>query len=716
MPPLRSFFRLSCLLGLCLAAGLPPARALLRQTAEYAESPGVYAFRYLRYLPPGYDSDPAADWPLLLFLHGAGERGTNVEVVAANGPPMLIERGRDFPCVVVSPQCTSGSWDAAALEAFIGDLGRQYRIDPDRVYVTGLSLGGYGTWALAERNPGLLAAAVPICGGGNPSLAYRLRDLPVWAFHGALDYTVPLSESQNMIDAIRAAGGNPIFTVYPTADHAGAWTAAYNTETLYTWLFAQNRANQPPAAAPAVAMQLAGGTVTAGANATFIVTTGGHPPPACQWQRLPAGSTIWEDLREGGSYRGATSPTLTVSAATAAMSGDQFRCIATNATGSAASNAATLTVVAPGTIALQYPAGIAADGLGNLYVSDAFSNTILKITSAGEVSTLAGSAGLAGSQDGTGSSARLNQPTGVAVDAAGNVYVADTGNATIRKITPGGAVTTLAGSPTSRGNQDGSGGSATFNQPGGLAVDRSGNLYVADSFNATIRKITATGVVSTLAGSATLRGDADGIGSAARFNFPGGLAVDAAGNLYVADTFNDTVRKIAPDGTVTTLAGSAGLSGSNDGTGANALFNQPGGVAADAAGNIYVADTANAIIRRITPAGSVTTMAGVAGVAGLGNGAFASVLFNQPHALVVGSSGDLYVADTGNGAIRRIAPDATVTTLTLAAPTAPTPSGATNPPAGTGTSSGSGGGGAMEPRLLVALALLAATRRLGGRC
>ena len=176
------------------------------------------------------------------------------------------------------------------------------------------------------------------------------------------------------------------------------------------------------------------------------------------------------------------------------------------------------------------------------------------------------------------------------------------------------------------------------------------------------------------------------------------------------------MRKIAPDGTVTTLAGSAGLSGSNDGTGANALFNQPGGVAADAAGNIYVADTANAIIRRITPAGSVTTMAGVAGVAGLGNGAFASVLFNQPHALVVGSSGDLYVADTGNGAIRRIAPDATVTTLTLAAPTAPTPSGATNPPAGTGTSSGSGGGGAMEPRLLVALALLAATRRLGGRC
>jgi sugar lactone lactonase YvrE/predicted esterase len=698
---------------------------LLRQTAEYAAVPNVYAFRYLLYLPPGYNTDATATWPLMVFLHGSGERGTNVELVAVHGPPMLIEQGRDFPCIVVSPQCASAYWDAAALEAFIEGLASRYRIDPDRIYVTGLSMGGYGTWALAERNPDLYAAVVPICGGGNLSLAYRLRDLPVWAFHGALDTTVPLSESQNMIDAIRAAGGNPRFTIYPTADHVATWTAAYADDALYAWLFAQSRANLPPTTPPVIGTQPTSGTVTAGENATFTVATGGNPAPVYQWQRRPAGSTTWEDLHEGGSYHGVASATLMVSAATAAMAGDQFRCVVTNVAGSVASAAAILTVSAPATLVLQYPAGIAADAAGNLYVADAASNTIRKITIAGAVSTLAGSAGVAGSQDGTGSaglqSAQFNQPGGVAIDGSGNVYVADTGNATIRKITPAGAVSTLAGSPTSRGSQDGAGGNATFNQPGGIAVDGAGNLYVADSFNATIRKITSTGVVTTLAGSPTMRGDADGTGAAARFNFPSGVAVDATGNVYVADTYNDIIRKIAPDGTVTTLAGSAGISGDNDGTSANALFNQPYGVAVDGSGNVYVADTANATIRKIAPDGAVTTFAGVAGVAGLGNGTGSAsqqdALFNQPHGLVFDSAGNIYVADTGNGAIRRIAPDGTVTTLALMATptdtTTPPPSGGTTPQSGTGTASGSsGGGGAMEVWLVAALALLATARRV----
>ena len=350
MPLLRSFIRLSCLIGLCLAADLPAARALLRQTAEYAEATGVYAFQYLLYLPPGYNADPAADWPLLVFLHGSGERGTDVAQVAVHGPPMLIEQGRDFPCVVVSPQCAGAFWDAAAVEAFIENLASRYRIDPCRIYVSGLSMGGYGTWALAERNPDLYAAAVPICGGGNPSLAYRLRDLPLWAFHGALDTTVPLSESQNMIDAIRAAGGTPRFTIYPTADHVATWTTAYADDALYAWLFAQRRANLPPTAPPVIGTQPTSGTVTAGESATFTVATGGNPAPTCRWQRLPAGSTLWEDLNEGGSYHGVASATLTVSAATAAMSGDQFRCVVTNAAGSVVSNAVIFTVSAPASV------------------------------------------------------------------------------------------------------------------------------------------------------------------------------------------------------------------------------------------------------------------------------------------------------------------------------------------------------------------------------
>ena len=271
----------------------------------------------------------------------------------------------------------------------------------------------------------------------------------------------------------------------------------------------------------------------------------------------------------------------------------------------------------------------------------------------------------------------------------------DTGNATIRKITPDGTVSTLAGS-AARGNQDGVGSAASFKAPTGIAVDSAGNLYVADAFNATIRKITSTGSVSTLAGTAGSRGDADGAGSVAQFNYPSGVAVDASGNIYVADTYNDTIRKIDPTGMVTTVAGSAGISGGTDGTGIYALFNQPCGVAVDALGNVGVADTGNATIRKIAPNGTVSTLAGMAGIAGLGTSAGGVVLFNQPHGLVADGAGNVFVADTGNAAIRKIAPDGTVTTLALsAAPTgtttAQTPSPAPTTPVSspaTGTASG----------------------------
>jgi sugar lactone lactonase YvrE len=475
--------------------------------------------------------------------------------------------------------------------------------------------------------------------------------------------------------------------------------------------------------APVFTTQPVSQTAATAQSATFSVTAGGSQTTTFQWQRLPAGSATWENLAEGGSYRGVSTGTLTVSAITTAMAGDQFRCLTTNSSGSATSTAAALTVSGGSATLIHYPASIAEDASGNLYVADASGNTIEKITSAGAVSTLAGLAGMAGSQDGTGSNARFNQPTGVAIDGAGNLYVADTGNAMVRKITQDGVVSTLAGS-AARGNQDGVGSAASFKAPTGIALDGAGNLYVADAFNATIRKITSAGSVSTLAGMAGSWGDADGAGSAARFNYPSGVTVDTAGNVYVADTYNDTIRKIDSSGLVTTLAGSAGVSGGNDGTGIYALFNQPVGVTVDASGNVCVADTGNATIRKVTPGGAVITLAGMGGIAGLGNSSGGVVLFNQPRGLVADSAGNLFVADTGNAAIRKIAADGTVTTLTLTAASAATtttqtPSTSSTTPVSSvatdTTAGGGGGGGTMESSFVLMLILLAACRKAGKR-
>jgi sugar lactone lactonase YvrE len=299
------------------------------------------------------------------------------------------------------------------------------------------------------------------------------------------------------------------------------------------------------------------------------------------------------------------------------------------------------------------PSGIAVDSAGTFYVADQLNHTIRKITSAGVVTTLAGSAGSTGTADGTGTAAKFNNPAGVAVDSAGNVYVADSGNHTIRFITSGGVVTTLAGSGGLSGFNDGLGTVARFNSPSGIAVDANGSLYVADSANHTIRLITPGGAVSTVAGFALVSGNADGTGTAARFNNPTGIAVDAASNLYVADNGNHTLRRIAPGGVVSTPAGNPGTSGSADGTGTSAGFKNPAGVAVDAAGNVFVADFGNHTIRFVTTAGSVSTIAGLAGSLGTTNGTGSAAKFNNPRGLVLDSSGNLFIADNGNHAIRK---------------------------------------------------------------
>ena len=299
------------------------------------------------------------------------------------------------------------------------------------------------------------------------------------------------------------------------------------------------------------------------------------------------------------------------------------------------------------------PAGVAVDASGNVYVADVNNSLIRKITPAGVVSTLAGQAGITGSANGTGTAATFNVPSGVAVDASGNVYVADAGNSLIRKITPAGVVSTLAGQAGVTGSANGTGTAATFNSPAGVAVDSGGNVYVADVVNSVIRKITPAGGVSTLAGSG-ITGSANGTGTAASFNQPYGVAVDASGNVYVADTSNSLIRKITPAGVVSKLAGLAGITGSSN-VGA-ATFNQPYGVAVDAAGSIYVTDSGNNLIRKITPAGVVSTLAGQAGVIGSANGIGTAATFNTPFGAAVDSNGNIYVGDRSNKLVRKIAP------------------------------------------------------------
>jgi sugar lactone lactonase YvrE len=309
------------------------------------------------------------------------------------------------------------------------------------------------------------------------------------------------------------------------------------------------------------------------------------------------------------------------------------------------------------------PTGVAADSVGYIYVADSGNNRIRKITPAGVVTTLAGSS--FGSSDGTGSAANFNYPTGISVGSAGTVYVGDWGNSTVRAVTPNGVVTTLAGLAMVLGKADGFGTAASFQSPWGVAADSSGNVYVADNgggYGSTIRKITTAGVVSTLAGTSGVRGSSDGAGAAARFYALEGIATDAAGNIYAADSINNTIRKITPAGIVTTLAGTALNQGSADGTGAAAQFFDPCGVATDAAANIYVTDTSNDTVRKVTPAGIVTTLAGHPGTAGEADGIGTAALFTNPCGIAVGATGDIFVAD-GNHAIRRITPAGVVTTI-----------------------------------------------------
>jgi IPT/TIG domain/NHL repeat len=291
---------------------------------------------------------------------------------------------------------------------------------------------------------------------------------------------------------------------------------------------------------------------------------------------------------------------------------------------------------------------LALDAAGNIYVADASNNfRVRKITPAGDVSTLAGG-GLNQFADGTGTAASFSVLLGITADGAGNIYVADLGNQRIRKITTGGVVTTIGGNGTP-GYVDGPAATSQFNLPMGVAADNAGNVYVADAGNNRIRKISG-GVVSTIAGDGTA-GFADGAVLSARFSNPMKIKIDASGNLIVLDQNNHRIRKIS-GGVVSTVAGN-GNPGFADGPAGTAQFNAPAGLAIDQAGNLYIGDQINHRIRKITPAGIVSTVAGT-GTFGFQDGNTTIAKFNSPNGLDVSSAGVIYVADNQNFRIRKI--------------------------------------------------------------
>lgn len=413
-------------------------------------------------------------------------------------------------------------------------------------------------------------------------------------------------------------------------------------------------------------------TFTIGLGNRFQVTAVGTPSPTFsatglpQWATLNATTGVLSGTPPAGTAAGSVAivitasngvppdatqnftltlqpiPAITFPVTITTLAGTPGSAGSTNATGAAAR--------------FNFPLGVAVDGEGNAYVADEQNHVIRRVTPAGVVTTIAGQAGTSGNTDGIGAAARFNSPSAVVIDGTGNLFVADTLNHTVRRITPAGEVTTIAGQAGTSGTADGTGAAARFNAPQALALNAAGTvLSIADTANHTVRRLTlASGAVTTFAGSAGQAGSVNGTGAAARFNAPTGLVLDAQGRVFVADAGNNTIRAISTAGAVTTLAGVAGSVGAADGVGTAARFNEPSSLSLDAAGtHLYVLDSENHTLRRIVIAsGTVTTLAGLAGTPGSADGSASAARFNFPSGLGVAATGEILIADTANHTLR----------------------------------------------------------------
>jgi sugar lactone lactonase YvrE len=317
---------------------------------------------------------------------------------------------------------------------------------------------------------------------------------------------------------------------------------------------------------------------------------------------------------------------------------------------------------------LYSPQGVAVDAAGNLYIAEHYNYRVRKVSTSGTITTVAGNGSYGFSGDGgPATSAALANPHGLAVDAVGNLYIADTGNARVRKVSTLGTITTVAGNGTP--GFSGDGGAATDAQldgPSGVAFDAAGNLYVADKYNHRVRRVSVSGVITTVAGSGDvgfLAGGFSGDGGAAtdaQLDGPSGVAFDAAGNLYVADRNNNSVRKVSVSGVISTVAGTDdGFSG-DGGPATNAQLTSPSGVAVDAAGNLYIADDGNDRVRRVSVSGTITTLAGGSVQDG---GPAVSANLDSPFGVAVDAAGNLYIADTSNNRVRRVSVSGVITTV-----------------------------------------------------
>ncbi|HZZ17991.1 MAG TPA: protease pro-enzyme activation domain-containing protein [Opitutaceae bacterium] len=478
-----------------------------------------------------------------------------------------------------------------------------------------------------------------------------------------------------------------------TTGNNGAYSAGVGYD-LITGLGTPNVAviaAAPLSASPAAGIPAQTGdqVVTTNQLATFYVVGSGTPLPTFQWQRMASGTSGYTSLTDGGNYSGSQTQMLVVSGTSSSMTGDKFQCVVTNTAGSVVSNPATLTVNQTGITTLagwpgaagsvdatgraarfSFPGGVKVDGAGNLYVSDATNYTIRKVSPGGTVTTIAGVPGKSGATDGPAASALFAGPGGVALDSSGNIFVADSVNYTIREISTSGVVTTIAGLAGTSGHVDGTGTQAQFKDPENIAIDSSNNIYVADGSGNVIRKVTEAGVVTTIAGSGA-SGSADGTGISASFNDLTGIAVDSSGNVYVADNGNNEVRKMTPAGVVTTLAGST-TGGSAGGSGSAASFEGPAGLGVDSSGNVYVADSENNLIRKVDPTGFVTTIGGLVGDADSVDGITSNSRFDTPSDVAVDSSGIVFVADALNCTIRRIVTSTATTPFFTVQPTSMT--------------------------------------------